>query len=351
MALTPPHFTVPPLAARADRTPVGWHWRGRMSDAQGNTQPALLRRIPAVSPRPPGRFQSVPIEVPLATGVDVIDGLLTIGRGQRVALLAGGGVGKSVLLSMIARGCAADDLVVALIGERAREIAGFWHDLGRKKRENTHLVAAPAANDAVSRLESAQRALVFAEWLRSQGRHVLLLIDSLSRVADAFVELNPGRPVSGFLQRMIERAGADAGGGSITAVFTVLDEAGAAEVPIANAVRAAVDGHIYLSRALAERGCFPAVDVLRSASRPMPDIVTPEHLAASVRVRAALALAADSAEIRLAGLYEPGANPGLDTAVAVEAEVRAWQRQAPDRVGDAAVAAAHILDVAQRYPA
>lgn len=343
-----PDFAAPSPPAPSFAAPAGWHWLGRRSDAWGLRGAGRSQRY--APPEPTRRFRPASVDSPLTTGIRAIDALLPMGRGQRTALLAGGGVGKSVLLSMLARGCAADHLVVALIGERAREIEEFWAELGFARRRAAHLVAAPAADSAEARLAATERALAYADWLRGQGKDVLLLVDSLSRVADAFAELNPGRSPGTFLQRLIERAGRDASGGSVTAVFTVLDESGASDVPISNAVRAAVDGHVYLSRALAERGVFPAIDLLRSASRPMQRIADAAHRAAAARVRAALALAADSADMRLAGLYEAGANPVLDAAIAVEAEVRAWLRQGGDEVSTADDALMRLLDVAARCP-
>lgn len=271
-----------------------------------------------------------PIEDPLDVGVRAINSLLTVGRGQRIGLFAGSGVGKSVLLGMMARYTTADVIVVGLIGERGREVKEFVERiLGPADRRRAVVVAAPADSSPLMRLQGAWLATAIAEHFRERGKSVLLLMDSLTRFAQAQREIGlaigeapatKGYPPSVFarLPQLVERAGNGAsGGGSITGFYTVLTEGDDQQDPIADSARAILDGHIVLSRRLAEAGHFPAIDVEASISRVMQDIVTPRQIAAARQLRQAVSTYNQSRELVAFGAWKPGANPALDHAVSI----------------------------------
>src|SRR5665213_1850243 len=259
-----------------------------------------------------------PITQALDVGVRAINGLLTVGRGQRIGLFAGSGVGKSVLLGMMARYTAADVIVVGLIGERGREVKEFIEDiLGEEGLRRSVVVAAPADSPALVRLQGANYATVIAEHFRDRGKNVLLLMDSLTRYAMAQREIalaigeppaTRGYPPSCFakLPQLVERSGNGvAGGGSITAFYTVLSEGDDPQDPIADAARGILDGHIVLSRDLAEAGHYPAIDVERSVSRVMTNVATPEHLASARRFRQLHARYQKARDLIQLGAYTP----------------------------------------------
>lgn len=280
------------------------------------------------------------VRVPLATGVRAIDGLLTLGRGQRVGIMAGTGVGKSVLLGQIARWAVADVVVVALIGERGREITDFVEtELVGPARARTVVLAVPAGDAPLLRVRGAERAFAIAEHFRDAGAHVLLILDSLSRVVHGAREValargenagGRGYPPSAMalIAALAERAGgAKASGGAISAIFTVLAEADEGGDAVVDAARGVLDGHILLSRKLAGRGSFPAVDLSASASRVMGDVVDAGHVAAAARFRRLNALIEDNRDLVLMGAYAPGSDPELDAALALAPRLEAFRGQ------------------------
>jgi FliI/YscN family ATPase len=316
--------------------------KGRVIDALG--QP-----IDGLGPIPAGELRSIMQEAPLATrrprihqvlstGVRAIDGLLTCGVGQRMGVFAGSGVGKSVTLGMIARNTSADINVIALIGERGREVNEFIHDsLGPEGLAKSIVVVATSDQPALLRVQAAYVATAIAEYFRDQRQNVLLLMDSLTRFALAQREIGlaageppttRGYPPSVFamLPRLVERAGCtDAG--SITAFYTVLVEGDDANEPISDTVRGLLDGHTFLSRNLAAKGHYPAIDVNVSLSRLMNDLVTPAHRAAATRLRSLLAKYAESEDLISIGAYRSGSNPEVDQAVAARPEILAYLQQ------------------------
>jgi type III secretion protein N (ATPase) len=294
------------------------------------------------------------IRRPLALGVRAIDGLLTVGEGQRVGLFAGAGVGKSVLLGQIARNTEADVNVICLLGERGRELAEFVEDnLGEKGRARSVVVCAQSDAPALVRLKSAFVATAIAEWFRDRGQRVLLLMDSLTRFARAQREvgLAAGEPpvrhgfppsVFGLLPRLLERAG-NAERGSLTALYTVLVAGDDLEEPVADEVRALLDGHIVLARSLCERNHWPAIDVLASLSRVMDFVVDAEHRRAAGRVRELCAGFEQKRDLILLGAYKPGSDPGTDVAIAKHDAIAAFLRQARDEVSPPAETRKRLL--------
>jgi flagellum-specific ATP synthase len=281
-----------------------------------------------------------PILRPLDVGVRAINSLLTVGRGQRVGLFAGSGVGKSVLLGMMARYTEADVIVVGLIGERGREVKEFIERiLGEEGRGRSVVVAAPADSTPLMRLHGAWRATAIAEYFRDQGRNVLLIMDSLTRFAQAQREIGlaigeapatKGYPPSVFarLPQLVERAGnAGEGSGSITAFYTVLTEGDDQQDPIADSARAILDGHIVLSRRLAEAGHYPAIDVEASISRVMHDIVSPAQMQQARRVKQLLSMYEHNRDLIAIGAYQHGSDPRIDAAIAAQAGIREFLRQ------------------------
>ncbi len=308
---------------------------GRVVDAHGQPMDRLgpllhVRNEPMVR-RPINAMERDPVRVPLDTGVRAINALLTVGRGQRLGLFAGTGVGKSVLLGMMARYTAADVIVVGLIGERGREVKEFIEDiLGDQGRARSVVVAAPADAPPLVRMQGATYATAIAEHFRDQGRHVLLLMDSLTRFAMAQREIalaigeppaTKGYPPSCFakLPQLVERSGNGLNGvGSITAFYTVLSESDDPQDPIADAARGILDGHIVLSRELAESGHFPAIDVERSISRVMPNVTERAQQDGARRVRGLLSRLAKARDLMQLGAYAPGHDAELDLAVQLQ---------------------------------
>jgi flagellum-specific ATP synthase len=266
---------------------------------------------------------------------------LTIGEGQRVGIMAGPGVGKSVLMGMLARGGAVDVIVVGLVGERGREVREFVErDLGAAGLARTVVVVATADEPPLVRVRAAVAATAVAEYFRGRGKKVLLLVDSLSRVAMAQREIglaagepptSRGYPPSVFaaLPRLVERAGNGAGEGSITAMYTVLAEGDDMSDPFVDAARAALDGHLVLSRKLADGGHFPAIDVLSSISRCMSDVTSPEHRKLAMEAREVLSTYREAADLVEVGAYVAGSNPRVDRALRSVHLVNALFRQSP----------------------
>jgi flagellum-specific ATP synthase len=290
-----------------------------------------------------------PIDTPLDVGVRSINSLLTVGRGQRIGLFAGSGVGKSVLLGMMARYTSADVIVVGLIGERGREVKEFVERiLGPEGRRRSVVVASPADNPPLIRLHGAWLATSIAEYFRDRGLSVLLIMDSLTRFAQAQREIGlaigeapatKGYPPSVFarLPALVERAGnGDSGKGSITAFYTVLTEGDDQQDPIADAARAILDGHIVLSRRIAEAGQYPAVDVEASISRVMHEIIPPEHAELARRFRQTLGIYQQNRDLINIGAYQKGSDARIDQAIELWPAMQKFlMQQIHERVGHA----------------
>ena len=338
----PPYRTVPrvghanPPPSPSDRSvlslPMGRGLLGRVVDAHGqpldHQGPLRDVHVAPLERAPLNAMDRDPVREPLDTGVRSINALLTVGRGQRLGLFAGSGVGKSVLLGMMARYTRADVIVVGLIGERGREVKEFIEDiLGEDGRRRSVVVAAPADAPPLVRMQGASYATAVAEHFRDAGLHVLLLMDSLTRYAMAQREIalaigeppaTKGYPPSCFakLPQLVERSGNGLNGvGSITAFYTVLSEGDDQQDPIADAARAILDGHIVLSRALAESGHYPAIDVEASASRVMHNVASPQHLEFARKFRANYSRYQKSRDLIQLGAYVAGSDPETDRAI------------------------------------
>jgi type III secretion protein N (ATPase) len=289
---------------------------------------------------PPAALSRRPVTKPLPTGVRVLDGLLTMGEGQRVGLFAGSGVGKSTLLGAIARGTAADVVVVALVGERGREVGEFLqHSLGEEGRKRSVVVVATSDVAALERLRAAQVATAYAEYFRDQGKSVMLLVDSVTRFARAQREvgLAAGEPparrgyppsVFAMLPRLLERSG-QGSRGAITAIYTVLVEGGDMDEPIADEVRGILDGHVVMDRTVAARGRYPAVDPTVSLSRVMDAIVAPAHRDAARKLRSLVAHYEAKRDLIALGAYAKGSDKELDDAIARMPKIEQLLRQSP----------------------
>ncbi len=295
---------------------------------------------------------------PMDVGVRAINGLLTIGQGQRVGIMAGSGVGKSVLLGMMVRAAQADVIVIGLIGERSREVADFLETkVAGEARKRAVVVAVPANHSPVLRIRGALRATAIAEAFRAEGKQVLLIMDSLTRVAHAGREIGLalGEPASArgyppsaiaMLPNLIERAGTDVHtGGSITAIYTVLADGDDGNDPVVDSARSILDGHIVLNRHLAERGVYPAIDIGPSVSRVMTDIAHPDHVHAARILRRHLATYEENRDLVLMGAYRPGADPAIDAAIAAHPAVMEYIRQGSDETVSLSDAIAELTGV------
>ncbi len=328
---------------RVRQVAVGPQLLGRVLDGAGRPLDSLEplvaeRRAPlyARSLNPMGR---APIREPLDVGVRSINALFTVGRGQRLGLFAGSGVGKSILLGMMARYTDADVVVVGLIGERGREVKDFIeNNLGAEGLARAVVVAAPADSPPLMRLNGAAYAMAIAEYFRDQGRHVLLIMDSLTRYAMAQREValaigeppaTKGYPPSVFsrLPQLCERAGNARSGGSITAFFTVFMEQDDQQDPIADAARSILDGHIVLTRDLADAGLYPAIDIESSISRTLPDLTGPEDMERIRRFKYLYSRYRRSRDLVAVGAYVPGADPVLDEAMKLQPAMQAFMAQ------------------------
>ena len=308
---------------------VGQGLLGRVLDALGRPldgRPVQTDSEYPLFPEPLNPMDRDPVAAPLGTGVRAMDAMLTCGRGQRVGLFGGSGVGKSTLLGMITRGTAADVIVLALVGERGREVKSFIdHDLGPEGMKKSVVVVSTSDNPPLLRMRAAYAATSMAEYFRDQGKHVLLLMDSVTRFAmsQREVGLAAGEPpttkgytpsVFALLPALLERAGAVRGRGSITAMYTVLVDGDDHNEPIADAVRSILDGHVVLSRDLASRHHYPPIDILQSVSRTMPDVTAVDHRRKAGQVREWMAAIRDSEDLVSVGAYVAGSTPRIDEA-------------------------------------
>jgi len=285
-----------------------------------------------------GPMNRVPIKTPLGTGVRVLDGLLTVGRGQRVGIFGGSGVGKSTLIGIMTRNTEADVTVVGLVGERGREVVEFLDDsLGPEGRAKSVVVVSTSDESPLLRMRAALAATTVAEYFAAQGKHVLLVLDSLTRFAMAAREIglaagepptNKGYTPSVFtkLARLVERTG-QFNVGSITAFYTVLMEGDDQQDPLVDAVRSLLDGHIVLSRTLAAEGWYPPIEILDSISRLMPAVTEPQHREQAAMIRRLMAIYARSEDLVRIGAYKPGADPDLDRALRARGAMRAFMTQ------------------------
>ncbi|MHA6205504.1 flagellar protein export ATPase FliI [Dyella soli] len=363
MPVTEMHGVLPNARVRpcahTSGLPVGMALLGRVVGADGvpldGMGPLDVDEHATLKREPINPMSRKPIDTPLDTGVRAINALLSVGRGQRLGLFAGSGVGKSTLLGMMTRYTDADVVVVGLIGERGREVKEFVeHTLGPEGRARAVIVAAPADAPPLKRLRGAQYATAIAEWFRDRGQRVLLLMDSITRYAQAQREIalaigeppaTKGYPPSVFamLPALVERAGNDAEGrGSITAFYTVLTEGDDyRHDPIADASRAILDGHIVLSRDLAEAGHYPAIDIEASISRVMPAVVTRQHLRAAQRFRQVYSAYRQQRDLIAVGAYQKGSDPQVDHAITMWPRLRDFLQQEvddPTALGDAIAA-------------
>jgi flagellum-specific ATP synthase len=343
---------------------VGPALMGRVLDAAG--KPIDEGRPPAVTQTLPldgvvrSPLDRVPIRTALGTGIRVLDGLLTVGRGQRVGIFGGSGVGKSTLIGMMTRNTEADVTVVGLVGERGREVGEFLEDsLGEEGRARSVVVVSTSDQSPLMRMRAALAATTIAEFFAAQGKHVLLVLDSLTRFAMAAREIGlaAGEPptAKGYtpsvftrLAKLVERTG-QFRVGSITAFYTVLMEGDDQQDPLVDAVRSLLDGHIVLSRALAAEGWYPPIEVLDSISRLMPAVTEPEHRENAALLRKLMAVYARSEDLVRIGAYKPGADPDLDRALQARAAMRAFvtqdsreQVRFPDCVSRLAALAAEV---------
>ncbi len=287
-----------------------------------------------------------PIRKPLDVGVRAINGALTVGQGQRVGIMAGSGVGKSVLLGMMARNTKADVNVIALIGERGREVREFIeHDLGPEGLKRSVIVCVTSDQSPLLRMRGAFVATAIAEYFSSLGKNVLLMMDSVTRfsMAQREIGLSTGEPpaskgytpsVFSTLPKLLERAGSFEGEGSITGLYTVLVEGDDMDDPIGDAVRSIVDGHIVLSRKMAQKGHFPAIDILQSASRVMRAVTTPDHARLAQKLRENLAIYKDAEDLINIGAYKAGTNPKIDKAVKLIDGINDFLRQRIEDTGE-----------------
>ena len=336
---------------RGRHLPVGNELLGRVVDGAGrpldSLGPLQTTHSAPLNVRAANPLGRAPISETLDVGVRAINSMLTVGRGQRMGLFAGSGVGKSVLLGMMARYTSADVIVVGLIGERGREVKEFIEQiLGATGLARSVVVAAPADTPPLMRLQGAAYATAIAEHFRDQGKNVLLIMDSLTRYAMAQREIalaigeppaTKGYPPSCFtkLPQLVERSGNGvAGGGSITAFYTVLTEGDDQQDPIADSARAILDGHIVLNRVLAEAGHYPAIDIEQSISRAMHNITSEEHQKLTRRLKQLYSRYQRNRDLISVGAYSPGSDPVLDEAIALHPRIEAFlQQQITERAG------------------
>ncbi len=315
---------------------------GRVLNAAGEAidggRPPVVTETRSLDGTPRSPLDRVPIRNPLGTGIRAIDGMLTVGRGQRIGIFGGSGVGKSTLIGMMTRNTEADVTVVGLVGERGREVAEFLEDsLGEEGRARSVVVVSTSDESPLMRMRAALAATTVAEAFAEQGKHVLLVLDSLTRFAMAAREIGlaAGEPptakgytpsVFARLAKLVERTGSFQSG-SITAFYTVLMEGDDQQDPLVDAVRSLLDGHVVLSRALASEGWYPPIQVLDSISRLMPAVAQAQHRNEAVLLRRLMAVYERSADLVRIGAYKPGADPDLDRALRSRNALRAFMTQ------------------------
>ncbi|MDH5471422.1 MAG: flagellar protein export ATPase FliI [Gammaproteobacteria bacterium] len=338
-----PHARVIP-GAHASEVKISEAFLGRVIDGRGRPLdgkgPLVAETTMPLGGQMINPLLRQPIKQPLDVGVRAINAMLTVGRGQRMGLFAGTGVGKSILLGMMTKFTNADVTVVGLIGERGREVKEFVQDiLGPQGMKKAVVVAAPADAPPLIRMHGAMLATAVAEYFRDQGKQVLLLMDSLSRFAQAQREIGlsiseppatKGYPPSVFarIPQLVERAGnGSAGQGAITAFYTVLTEGDDTNDPIADAARGILDGHIVLSRQLAEQGHYPAIDIEASVSRVMPMIVKPDQLQSSHRIKQLYSVYEQNRDLINVGAYQKGTNSLIDEAIAMQSKIAGFMQQ------------------------
>ena len=350
----------PGARVRAEGSPgmvsVGEEFLGRAVDGRGmpidGGPPVRARENWPLGGRREGALERASVVEPFDVGVRAINALMTMGIGQRMGIVAGSGVGKSVLIDMIAQGAECDIAIVALIGERAREVSDFVsHHMQGEKRARTVVVAVPADHAANLRLRGAQFASALAEYFRASGKRVLLIMDSLTRVAHAAREIGlllgepgaaRGYPPSALatVTRLVERAGnSTVSGGAVTGIYTVLADGDDGNDPVVDTARAILDGHIVLSRSLAQRGQYPAIDVPASLSRVMTAVADGAHLTRARQFRALVADYEANRDLVLMGAYREGADPAIDRAMAMHGALSRFLAQA---VGEEASLAASV---------
>lgn len=342
--------------------PVGMGLLGRVLDGLGKPIDGLGPLGPTVrvplSADPPDPLTRRPIDEPFATGVRALDGLLTVGRGQRIGIFSGSGVGKSTLLGMIARHAQADVNVIALLGERGREVRDFiQNSLGPEGLARSVLVVATGDQSALVRARGALVATAIAEYFRDQDKQVLFMLDSVTRVAMAWREIGlavgeppttKGYPPSVFaaLPRLLERVG-NAARGSITGIYTVLVEGDDFNEPVADHVRSVLDGHVVLSRRLASAGHYPAIEVTESTSRVRDQIISADQRDAANHVASLLAAYREKEDLISVGAYQPGSDAQLDTAIKLRAPMNSFLRQSPDDMTDFADTRERLLALSE----
>lgn len=342
------------LKQRNSSVPVSESMLGRVMDGRGvpidGKGPLFSADLPTehrtLYRKPTDPLSRTMIEEPLDLGVRALNGLLTCGKGQRMGIMAGSGVGKSVLLGMMARNTKADINVIALIGERGREVREFIErDLGPEGLKRSIVIVATSDSSALIRTRASFLAATIAEYFRDLGNDVLLMMDSVTRfcMAQREIGLSLGEPpaskgytpsVFAMLPRLLERAGTGANGKSITGLYTVLVDGDDMDEPIADAARSILDGHIVLSRKLAQQNHFPAIDVLASASRVMPAVTSPEHRSWAGQIKEWMAVYKQAEDIINIGAYARGSNPRIDQAIGVQERIQGFLRQRVEEAAD-----------------
>lgn len=355
----PVESTGAPFEVGAGEALLGRVLDGLGRPVDGLPAPTNLVGVP-VDRSPPAALGRRPVTSSLRTGVRAIDGLMTLGVGQRIGLFAGSGVGKSTLLGAIARGTSADIVVVALVGERGREVGDFLqHALGEAGRRRAVVVVATSDAPALERLRAVQVATAVAEHFRDAGKSVLLLVDSVTRVARAQREvgLAAGEPparrgyppsVFAMLPRLLERSG-QGERGAITAIYTVLVEGGDMDEPVADEVRGILDGHVVMSREIAARGHYPAIDVTQSLSRVMDAVVGSEHARAARVVRGLLAAYEEKRDLITLGAYGKGSDPRVDRAISAQPELVRFLAQGAEETSSFEDTQRQLLALAKKF--